>query len=198
MFNGNKLAIILPVLLMGFIFYGGYHYLQSTNVVTNEQLHQSIDFNHEMNRLGETVELIGSWEWLDMPHEGLIGEDYIGVSLTNIETGEFIPGDEVVGSELQLFHGHKLIYETVGQVVDNGLIFSYPNEIIEHESYGNKGGFKVSFASNYDSEYRASFTYLHTWNEHEGLKYEDARMISPVFSGTINESYWVIERTIEE
>ncbi len=198
MLNGNKLVIILPLLLMGFIFYGGYHYLNQSAAITNEQLFQVIDMDANISKFNETVEVHGTWNWEEMPIEGLIGKDYIGVSLIDGDSGNQLDNLNVKQSQLFLKHGEKVIFQAEGLIVENGLIFAFPNEIIEHESYGNKGEFIVTFMLEEEITVKASIVLLHTWEEHEGLILTDARMVNPEFTGDVQVAFWTTEWTILE
>lgn len=197
MLNGNKLVIILPLILMGFIFFGGYNYLQETSSVTNELLYEKVEIEAVLEQTGENLTLSGNWLWGEMPAEGLMGDDYLGVSFLDEETGVAISIAEIEASTLQLLHGEKVVYETEGTKVGNGVVYTYPNQIVEHESYGNKGSFTVAVKLEEEKKVRASVVMLHTWEEHEGLIIEEPRMVEPQFPTITDNSYWVMEWTFE-
>lgn len=196
MLNGNKVVIILPLLVVAFIFYGGYSYWQSIGSVTNEELSQYVNFDHNLQPRNEQFILTSKWEWTEMPAEGLIGTDYIGVSLLDAN-GQQLEDVSFVNGKVELFYGNKVIYEAEGTPVENGFLFSFPNEMIEHEAFGNHGRITVSFqGAEYINGERVAISYLHTWGEHEPLQLEDARfLVTTLDKSTI--PHWILEQTVE-
>ncbi|WP_026674728.1 hypothetical protein [Alkalihalobacterium bogoriense] len=195
MLNGNKVVIILPLLVVAFIFYGGYSYWQSIGSVTNEELSQYVNFDHKLEPRNDQFILTSEWEWTEMPAEGLIGTDYIGVSLLDAN-GQQLEDVSFANGKIELFYGNKIIYEAEGTLLENGYMFSFPNEMIEHETFGNNGRISVSFQTSDDTEgHRVSISYLHTWGEHELLHIEDARFLTT----NVNEAaipHWILEQTV--
>ncbi|WP_156816990.1 hypothetical protein [Salsuginibacillus kocurii] len=193
LFNGNKLVVILPIFLMAFMFFGGWFYLQQSDVISNEDLYEHVELEAQLEE-NSTQQLDVSWEWRETPEEGLVGEDYIGISVID-EDEQPLLSEEIEEASLQLFDGEDVIYETEGEEVENGIIFSFPNELEENVTYGNEGHINMTITGSAES---ASVSYLHTWVEHDGLESEDARFFSPSFAGQDEENVsWVIERFVE-
>lgn len=196
MFRGNKMVLILPALLMGFIFWGGYYYLGQASQLTNEELSTVTFFEIDYNQVGSNVKVIGNWNWVEMPIDGLNGTDYIGVSFPEI-TDLGIPISEIIKSSIiELHHGDKVLYEAAGEYVKDGIVFPFPNKLLEHESYGNVGTFQLVMEKT-EGISRLSASYLHTWTEHDGLQLEDARFLEPAFVSDAEVGYWVMERFLE-
>ncbi|MFV8826626.1 hypothetical protein [Alkalihalobacterium sp. APHAB7] len=189
MFRGNAAVIILPLLLMGFIFYGGYHYLNTSGQLTNEELDTVVSFVVEADSHGSKHTITGYWDWKEMPVDGMLGHDYIGVKFVEEEQDSFDP-QLISGSALQLLHGEQVIFETEGTLVLDGIIFEFPNEVQEHIGYGNKGSFEIELDSKLYSGNEVSISYLHTWEEHEGFSFDHARLSKE----NVDIEHWIIER----
>ena len=190
MFKGNGLVLILPLLLMGFIFFGGYYYLNGANQMTNEELNQVIALDAEATASGEVYIIRGKWDWKEMPSDGLIGDDYIGIALLN---GQTLEVDQVKNTELTLMHGGKTVYETEGSILPDGIVFSFPNLIKEHESMGNVGTFQITIDNENLAGSELSIGYLHTWEEHSRFTLNSARLSSDM----VDANHWIIERFIK-
>ncbi|MEB1807648.1 MAG: hypothetical protein LPK26_10240 [Bacillaceae bacterium] len=189
MFRGNAAVIILPLLLMGFIFYGGYHYLNTSDQLTNEELDTVMSLVVEASSSGDKHTINGYWDWKEMPVDGVLGHDYIGVKFVDEEQHSVDP-ELISGSKLELLHGEQVIYETEGTIVHDGIIFEFPNEVQEHIGYGNKGSFEIVLGDEFYSGNEVSISYLHTWEEHGGFSFEHAR-----FSNiNVDIEHWIIER----
>ncbi|WP_216829993.1 hypothetical protein [Alkalihalobacterium elongatum] len=190
MFRGNAAVIILPLILMGFIFYGGYHYLNTSDQITNEELDSVVSLVVETSSNGNKQTISGSWDWKEMPIDGVVGQDYIGVKLVEEENQQLVNSDYILSSKLTLRHSGKEIYETNGTFVFDGIIFEFPNEVQEHIGYGNLGTFEIVLDGEQFAGNEISVSYLHTWVEHDGLFFEQARL-SEV---SLDIDYWTIER----
>ncbi|WP_100398360.1 hypothetical protein [Bacillus sp. FJAT-44742] len=200
MLNGNKLVVILPVFLMIFLFVGGAVYVQQSEEVTNEALHEEVEWDTLMTHNGEDeglTTLRAAWEWTAMPSEGLAGEDYIGVTFLD-EDGQPMQAELADESHIYLTYGNEVVYEDEAVSVENGFVFSFPNETDEHQSFGDRGSIEVTVETE-DNPQRAIVSYLHTWEAHDGLEKTDARFFEPVLSGMrgSDSSYWVIERYVD-
>ncbi|WP_078552847.1 hypothetical protein [Bacillus alkalicellulosilyticus] len=191
MLNGNKIVIILPLLVVAFLFLGGYHYIQQINTVTNEDLSQFVDVQPEIDSTGDNYSATFTWEWQEMPIEGLEGTDYIGFSFLDSE-GNVIAEEIDVNGKLELLRGDQVIFESTGTIVERGIIFPFPNEVVEHESFGNKGQAVISFSQDISAS-QVVISYLHTWVEHQWQS-EDPRFIEGM-SDTF--PHWVIERFVD-
>ncbi|WP_017728300.1 hypothetical protein [Halalkalibacterium ligniniphilum] len=191
MFRGNKIVLLLPGLLMIFIFLGGYLFMEQEEEMTNEELQEVIDINIDTKQENDSLFVRAAWDWTEMPVEGLYGEDYISVAIENEALLDKLSFDE---GFLRLFYGHEVIYENKGRVVDNGVIFPFPNELREFESYGNRGEIEVLIEGEQVRAEDVSVYYLHTWTAHLGLVFDDARFESPQFENGPNVQHWVVKR----
>ncbi|WP_209125359.1 hypothetical protein [Alkalihalobacillus sp. BA299] len=189
MYKGNAVVIVLPLLLMGFIFFGGYHYLNTSNQMTNEDLDNVISFAIDATSNGSTHTIIGDWDWQKMPVDGVLGDDYIGVKLVE-EGQEPFDFELIKGSHLVLKHGGNEIYETEGTIVNDGIVFTFPNEMQEHMGYGNMGSFEVVIVGEEFIGQEISISYLHTWDVHDDVSFDRARLSNV----DIDINHWVIER----
>ncbi|MBU8905746.1 hypothetical protein [Desertibacillus haloalkaliphilus] len=196
MLNGNKLVFILPLILMGFIFYGGYSYLNESEYVTNEELQETSVMEVSIGKMDQGYEITGSWNWNEVPVEGFLGEDYIGITLMDQLNEPFLLEEgEIIENELSLIHSGQEVWTTKGKWVETGMIFSFPNELKDHESLGDQGQLKLVISSEEIEEPQVSMSYLHTWVEHQGLLLEEPRFLTPTFNGDQGKvPYWVIER----
>ncbi|MGO4887151.1 hypothetical protein ACJ2A9_05280 [Anaerobacillus sp. MEB173] len=194
----NKWQWILPGILMIFIFYSGYQYINESESFSNEDIQNLIVASVEAEQINEQmIEITGKWDWSELPKEGLLGDDYIGVTV--FEEDQPMDGERFSESMLVLYHRDKPIYEVEGQAVKNGVVFSFPTKMVEEGIYGNEGEVKLQLqiSKNSFSSTKVSMTYLHTWTEHEGLQIEDSRFQSPQFlnvNGDDEVPYWIIER----
>ncbi|MEC2070549.1 hypothetical protein [Alkalihalophilus marmarensis] len=194
MFNGNKLVLILPAILMAIMFWGGYHFLGENETLTHEQLKEETGLVAEADDTGDGWLVNISWEWASMPDGGLYGEDYVSAAVLD-EDGHAREDITFTDMKLELVYGDEVIYETEGEAVSNGVIFAYPNEIQEHQSLGNNGQAVVRLNGDEINKEDISIRMLHTWVNHSPLTKEDALFSNPDFSGAANVPYWVKEET---
>ncbi|PSL42336.1 hypothetical protein B0H94_11640 [Salsuginibacillus halophilus] len=190
----NKLVVLLPLLLMVILFAGGWFYIQQADTITNEDLSNHVQLEVEKTETSPYV-VEAEWSWSETPEDGLAGDDYIGVSLKD-EEGEPLSGEVLEQAELTLDHAGETVYETEGEVLDTGIIFSFPNATEENEVYGSSGKMTVTTE---EETTETVISYLHTWAEHEGLDKQDPRFFDPAFLGNdnIEDAYWVIDRFVE-
>ncbi|MFB4164765.1 hypothetical protein ACE1TI_13280 [Alteribacillus sp. JSM 102045] len=197
MFNGNKLVVILPLILMVFLFAGGSFYINQAEVINNEELDEQINWETSLSSTGEASILEASWNWNVTPDDGMEGEDYIGVTFID-ENGEMMPAEIIEEYELTLTLKDQEIEED-GITADNGIIFSFPNSIEENETLGDKGSLRVE-TSGEAVPVRAVISHLHTWEEHGGLQSNDARFFDRDFGGKKDNDesfFWVSERFVD-
>lgn len=194
MFRGNKPVLILPAILMLVMFIGGYQFLQESETITNEELQEVIDLQVEAKETDKDLQVKANWDWTMMPTEGFYGEDYIGVTLIDEETGEARTDLEFEESKVELLSADQVIEESEGTVVENGIIFSFSNKMVEHESYGNLGKVRVTVKGEEIRPEAVRIYLLHTWVEHSPLAKEDATFTNPVFTGAANVPYWIVSR----
>ena len=197
MFNGNKGVIIMPLFLMAFIFFGGYYFLNQNEGITNEMLYEYVDLNGKLVKMGNSYKLSGEWKWSEMPVDGFIGDDFLGISVKEKGTGNSLSVASWEQAKLRLLHSQKELYETEGKLTQDGLIFTFPNEIIDNESFGTLGEFEIIFTLKEDVEVQTLVSYLHTWSQHEGLESSDPRFLQPIFVGKKQVNHWVIEQHFE-
>ncbi|SDH49775.1 hypothetical protein SAMN05192534_106107 [Alteribacillus persepolensis] len=193
MLHGNKLVIILPAVLVVFLFAGGSFYIQQAEVVQNDNLDEEIEWETSLEQTEKVSRLTAAWNWNATPDDGVQGNDYIGVTFIG-ENGETLSPDDIDHYQLKLEGGEDM----EGKTVDNGIVFSFPNEVHENQVLGKSGSFTVDISNT--SPTRAVISHLHTWESHEGLQSEDARFFEPQFVGkeTSDESfYWVSERFVD-
>ncbi|WP_100372464.1 hypothetical protein [Bacillus sp. FJAT-45037] len=194
MFNGNKLVLILPAILMVLMFFGGYHFLGQVETMTHEELEDVIELDvHASEREGDWVVRV-NWDWTMMPDGGMYGEDYVSVAV--LDSSRTNAREDVVfeDAKLELIYADEVIYETMGQSVDNGMIFEYPNELDQHKSYGNVGQMVVTVSGSEIDSSDISVKLLHTWVNHSPLTKEDAQFTVLDFSGAQNVPHWIIEQ----
>ncbi|MFC0473543.1 hypothetical protein ACFFHM_24305 [Halalkalibacter kiskunsagensis] len=194
MFRGNKPVLILPAILMVLMLLGGYHFLQESESVTNEDLQNIIEVQVSTNTTRQGLDIEANWDWTVMPVEGLYGEDYIGISVINRETGQVRTDIEIENGILELLYANQVIEQTEGTVVENGIIFAFSNQLIEHESYGNIGRVGASIIGEGLEKDDIIVTLLHTWSDHTPLEMEDARFSSPTFTGAANVPHWIVSQ----
>ncbi|WP_332691104.1 hypothetical protein [Halalkalibacter lacteus] len=192
MFRGNKPVLILPAILMVLMLLGGYHFLQESEAITNEDLQKRIEFQVSGNKTEEGMDVEANWDWTVMPVEGLYGEDYIGVSVIDRETGQVRTDIEIENGTVELFYANRIIEQSEGIVVDNGIIFAFPNQLIEHESYGNIGRVEARIVGENLDKDDIIVNLLHTWSDHSPLEMEDAAFSSPTFTEAANVPYWIV------
>ncbi|WP_240378118.1 hypothetical protein [Bacillus piscicola] len=197
MFSGNKLVVILPVVLMLLLFAGGSLYINKAQVVTNEKLNEQIEWDTSFEAAESGAQLEGTWEWKVMPEDGVQGLDYIGVTLLD-KNGAPLPRETLKSYKLvvETKEGKK---EAESEIVDNGILFSFLTEMEEYDVVGSKGSFTVETDTDIIPE-RAVVSYLHTWEEHQGIKSKDARFFEREFVGkeSNDESFfWVAERFVD-
>ncbi len=196
-FNGNKLVVILPVLLMIFLFAGGSYYINQTEVVNNEELDEKINWETTLLQTEDSSVLEATWNWSVTPSDGMAGEDYIGVTFID-EKGEALPAELMDDYQLTLKVEGEDITEG-GEAANNGIIFSFPNEIEENKTLGDKGSLRVETTSA-SNPVRAVISYLHTWEDHGGLQSKDARFFNREFAGKGDKDesfFWVSERFVD-
>ncbi|GAE30748.1 hypothetical protein [Halalkalibacter hemicellulosilyticus] len=189
MLNSNKTVLILPILLMVIMFVGGYYFLNGVESITNEQLEDHIDFDIEYTAQETSIVINGEWNWNVMPSEGLYGNDYIGVSVSNDQLN-------YTNAILELTYGDQVIEQIEGVDVENGIIFVFPNELVEQVSYGNSGRFQIELEHNEIVDKELNVHYLHTWTNHVPMDLEDAAFESPTFGEALEVPYWMISRKV--
>ncbi|MDV2683201.1 hypothetical protein RYX56_02320 [Alkalihalophilus lindianensis] len=194
MFNGNKLVLILPAILMALMFWGGYHFLGENEALTHEQLEEEIEINVVASERGEDWLVKVNWDWTAMPEGGLYGDDYVSITVLD-ESGKAREDVSLTQSELELIYADEIIYQTEGETVTNGVIFAYPNQFDEHKSYGNLGQAVIRVNGENIQQEDISVQMLHTWINHSPLTKEDAQLTNPDFSGAINVPYWLVSVT---
>ncbi len=189
----NKFVFFLPVGVMILLFYLGYHYINNTDAATNESLQHDIIVTLETNRDGETVTITGKWDWTQMPVDGLVGNDYITISLQD-EDGSFLLPEHIYSTEINLLKGNQVLKTSEGEVNQQGVVFTFPNDIIDHESYGNRGEIIVVAQAQENQTYLATLSYVHTWLDHELLAFNRLYSLETGLQDILTNKYWVINR----
>lgn len=191
----NKWVWIPLCFLMVFMIYSGYHYLNESETISNEEIQNTIEMSVIAEEYHGSTHVLGKWNWNEIPKEGLLGEDYIGVSVLDIESSQYLHGDDLTDTVLTLVYRNNVIFEAEGNSVENGIVFAFPNQIIDQGIFGNEGEVSLVLHIEEGSDHQISMSYLHTWTEHSGLDIEDARFQSPSFPGEDAEvPHWIIER----
>lgn len=185
----NKVVFLLPLSLMVMLFYFGYLYIISDEVITNESLQNEIIIDVSSERNGDEVALIGKWDWTAMPVDGMVGQDYITITIE--EDGSQVTNENIISSTLFLLKGDTVLKEIKGSHLENGVIFTFPNELIDHESYGNRGEIEVVLKS--DESIIVTFSYIHTWEEHEEISINDINNIEASVEEKLVD-FWIIKR----
>ncbi|SFE30050.1 hypothetical protein [Alteribacillus iranensis] len=197
MFSGNKLVLVLPVILMLFLFGSGMYYIGQSEVVTNETLNQEISWDSVFNPSEDGSVLHGTWTWEASPEDGVEGVDYLGITFLD-ENDKTVSPEMIDSYSLHLeTRSEKISID--GEVVDNGVVFPFTTEMKENDVIGSKGEFKVVTQGDTQPE-RAIISYLHTWEEHDGLKTYDARFFEREFKGKEHKDesfFWVAERFVD-
>lgn len=196
MFRSNKLVVILPLILTVFMFASGIYYLNQTESITNEELSESISWLPHLTKEGEQSLLEAEWLWEASPDDGITGTDYIGVTFLD-GNGDALAGSEINETAVTLRHSEETIFEGEGEIKEDGVLFVFPNQADDHETYGNDGRVEVVLNSSEAEE--AVITYLHTWKEHEEINTEDLRFFDPGFeeSDHMDDYYWVTEQLVQ-
>ncbi|KHF41816.1 hypothetical protein [Halalkalibacter okhensis] len=190
MFRGNKLVLILPAILAIVMLIGGYHFLESSEAITNEELQDVIELDLNTNKTAHGMKVTANWDWTVMPAEGLYGEDYIGIVIMERDTMTPRTDIEVEGAVLELLYADRTIEQSEGTMVENGIIFPFSNKIEEHESFGNVGRLQVEIFGEDIEGGDVFLTLIHTWTEHAPLEMTDASLSSPTFTGAANVPHW--------
>ncbi|NEU30751.1 hypothetical protein GN156_08170 [bacterium LRH843] len=194
MFRGNKPVLILPAILMIIMFIGGYQFLQTTGTTTNEDLKEVMELDLATTKVKDELQIEVNWDWTVMPAEGFYGTDYVGIAFIDKETGEILHDAQFEESKLELLYADRVIEESVGTVVQNGIIFEFSNKLVEQESYGNLGRAIVTVRGKDVKPEDVQVHYLHTLVEHSPLVKEDATFQTPNFSNATNVPYWILTR----
>lgn len=196
MFRSNRLVVILPLILTVFMFASGIYYLNQTESISNEELSENISWLPQLTEEGEQTLLDAEWIWEASPEDGITGTDYIGVTFLN-ENGETLSGSEVNEAALTLQHSEETIFTEEGEIKEDGVLFMFPNQADDHETYGNDGRVEVEINNSEAKE--AVITYLHTWKEHQEVNPENLRFFNPEFkeSDDMDGYYWVTEQRVQ-
>jgi hypothetical protein len=192
----NKFVFLLPVSVMFLLFYLGYHYINSSDVATNESLQNDIVITLEVNREADTVRLIGKWDWTQMPIDGLVGNDYITVTFQKEDGTTFSP-ETIYSSELNLLKGNQVLQSIDGEINENEVVFTFPNEIIDHESYGNRGELEIFLELDAEQTYIATLSYVHTWLDHELIAFNRLHSLETGLQDILINKYWILRRLIQ-
>ncbi len=189
----NKVVFLLPLSAMFMLFYFGYLYISSEEAITNERLQNEIIIDVNAERVGDDVFLKGKWDWTTMPVDGIVGDDYIAITIQRDDrTG--INTEKIVSSSLTLLKGEKVL-ETIGpQIFEDGIIFKFPNKLIEHESYGNRGEVELVLQLEEEEELVVAFSYIHTWKEHDNLTIDETLLLEKVVKELLYPKYWIVQR----
>ncbi|SDI32532.1 hypothetical protein [Natribacillus halophilus] len=188
--SGNTWMIIIPGFLMIFLFIGGWLYITGEETIDHEDLQEHVQMNADM----EGEQLDAEWNWTELPDEELEGEDYMGI--VAYENGDVLAGDEFAEHELQLYQDDEVIHETEATVVDEGLIFEFPNRLETNDVYGYEGSISVQLPEAADE---AEVHYLHTWMNHAGQGGEDPTFADPPFPGMDDyDNFWWVESETAE
>ncbi|MGY4690280.1 hypothetical protein [Salibacterium sp. K-3] len=198
MFKGNKLVVLLPLILMFFLFIGGGFYINQAEKVSNKDLSEEVEWETTLES-GENGDLLkASWQWGRMPSDGLRGTDYIGVTFLD-RNGEPVTESQVENASLLLDQNSGDTMKIEPEAAANGIRFAVPNEMNENETIGSSGTVQVRTHSNLQGG-RAVISYLHTWEEHGGIAAKNARFFEPSFHGKEDNNdsfYWVMEHFVE-
>jgi hypothetical protein len=189
----NKFVLLLPVSVMFLLFYFGYHYITSNEVVTNELLQNEIFIDLQSTRDGDKVTLSGNWDWTQMPDDGLVGNDYIVISIQNDDQAPF-NSENFLSNTLVLLKGDQEIQSINGGIIADKVIFSFPNKLIEHESYGNRGKVELLLEVAEEDTYTVSFTYVHTWDEHQKLTFTEKETLTESMQIKLPDKHWLVTR----
>lgn len=176
---------------MIFLFVAGGLYVTESDEVGHEELKDHVQLDAAI----ANDQLKAEWEWAALPEGELEGEDYIGIIA--YENGEVLPGYEFEENEIQLLQGDEVIYEDEAMVVDEGLIFEFPNRIEMNEVYGPIGSVSVQLPEKAEE---TEVHYLHTWLAHAGQGGEDPAFTDPPFPGMedYDNFWWVVSETASE
>lgn len=192
----NKFVFLLPVSVMFLLFYFGYQYINSSETATNESLQNDIVISLDANRNGQEVLLRGTWDWTQMPVDGLIGDDYIIITIKQ-EDETPIDSLNVLSAELFLLKGEQQLQSVIGEVDPNGIVFIFPNKIVDHESFGNRGEIEVVLQLADEASYIATFTYIHTWVDHQLVGFNQLYSLEAGLQDILTNKYWSVKRFIE-
>ncbi|GAK01765.1 hypothetical protein [Geomicrobium sp. JCM 19055] len=188
MFKGsNKWMLIIPGALMVFLFVGGYFYVSSADRIDHEELKETLTLEGHIEE--ETVSV--HWDWGMLPDGEIEGEEYVGVMFYD-DNDEQIHGSEVVDASVTLYQSGNETNELEGDIVDDGVIFSFPNRLDAYTVYGVEGEATIELETTVD---RAEVYYLHTWENHAGQRGDDPSFEDPPFPGmdAYDYFYWVKE-----
>ncbi|WP_088102450.1 hypothetical protein [Halalkalibacter urbisdiaboli] len=192
MFHSNKLVLILPGILVGLMVFGGYYFLNHTETVTNEEMKEFVELSLDAHPVKEGLKVVSEWDWTVMPEDGIYGEDYLGFA---IEGGTLQTNAEFIEAHLEVYHASEIVYESTGTVIENGVIFAFPNEIAENTVVGNRGRAEITIkGEGHISLEDISVQLLHTWVAHSPLTMTDATFRTPEFEHARNVPYWIISK----
>ncbi|GAK14646.1 hypothetical protein [Geomicrobium sp. JCM 19039] len=190
MFKGsNKWMWIIPGGLMIALFIGGYMYVTGADSIDHDELQEVVEIDAQ---IGDTTVDV-HWDWGMLPEGELEGEEYVGITLFNND-GEQISGDQIDEASVTLFQSGNEVYARDGEIVDEGVILSFPNRLDTYNVYGVEGHAEVSVSEDIEE---VTVYYLHTWETHAGQGGDDPTFEDPPFPGMdgFDHFYWVIEET---
>lgn len=194
MFRGNKPVLILPGILMIVMFIGGYTFLHQSDTMTNEELQNVIEMNVKKEKVNDDLHIEVNWDWTVMPSDGLYGDDYIGIALMDENSKKARTDLEFSHATLELIYGGQVIKEVEGNEVENGIMFEFPNKMIDYTSYGNVGKATLIVKGEDLEEEMVRVKFLHTWTDHSPLEQKDALLQNPTFEKGSNVPYWILSR----
>ncbi|RKL68736.1 hypothetical protein CR203_01415 [Salipaludibacillus neizhouensis] len=184
--KGNAIVIILPVVVMIGLFLFGYMSISQKESITNEDLQQLITITAtEMNE--NTVEV--NWQWGDFPEEGIQGNDYIELFLSE---GEKNLNSVIERIEVSLWQGNQIVYESTEFFLsDKGIVIPIPNEMQDEQILGPSGQVTLHFPEYVNVATELRWRYYHTWEEHtinedNGINMEDRFIDEQI------QSYWSV------
>ena len=175
------------------LFYFGYLYISSDEVITNKSLQNEIIIDLNAESTEDEVVLKGEWDWTTMPVDGVVGNDYIVISLQSDEGALFNTGN-ITSSSLTLLKGENVLDTIEAQIFEDEVIFLFPNKVIEHESYGNRGEVELVIQLEEHQEFVVAFSYIHTWVEHDHLLTEEVQSLEKIVEEKLAPSFWIVKR----
>lgn len=189
----NAAVFLLPLILMGVIFFGGYLFLKQSSQFTNEQLAETIFLNVRVKQTENRTTIEGEWDWNEVPQDEIVGDDFIGITL--LDENHHPVDFQAAKATLKLYDDNNVIFQTTGEKRGKGYLFTFPNKLEGQHLYGYRGLFSLETnGAILEDGMKIAVSYLHTWKDGVRFPSDDTRFQQVDFAKDIDGHYWVIER----
>ncbi|SDY54608.1 hypothetical protein SAMN05421736_102229 [Evansella caseinilytica] len=188
----NKIVLLLPLTVMACLFAFGFYMIQQAEKVTNAELDKYVQLNID---LPETDVLEVSWDWGDLPEDGLTGVGIVELTLMNGDNQPVPIAHQA--AQLDLYQAANVIYSTVeSETADSGVFLSFPNKIEDNTLYGPSGRLTVELDDNVGEWTTVLARYYHVWDSDvDMLVLTSEKTVADQLASLDIEQYWLIQRS---